>query len=74
MDEMKLRLSTKWMRGLVSKLLTKVIYKKFGVKINLQINELDVSSINGNTNVKAGVEIKLNNEEFMKLMNQLNED
>jgi DNA-binding Lrp family transcriptional regulator len=74
MDEMKLRLSTKWMRGLVSKLLAKVIYKKFGVKINLQINELDVSSINGNTNVKAGVEIKLNNEEFMKLMNQLNED
>lgn len=74
MDEMKLRLSTKWMRSLVSKLLVKVIYKKFGVKINLQINELDLSSINGNTTVKAGVEIKLNNEEFMKLMNQIDEE
>ena len=32
-DEMKVNLSTKFMRNIVSKLIAKAIYKKFGYKV-----------------------------------------
>ena len=47
MDEMKIKLSTNFMRGLVSKLISKTIYKKLGYKIDIQLNDLDISTNNG---------------------------
>ena len=74
MDEMKLKLSTKFMRGIVSKLISKIIYKNFGYKVNIQLNELDVSVIDGETKMYANVEIKMDSSEFTKLIKQLNSD
>lgn len=74
MDEMKVKLSTKFMRGLVAKLISKIIYKKFGCKVNIQLDDLDISIIDGETSVKANVEVKLNSSEFMKLMKSIDED
>lgn len=74
MDEMKLKLSTKFMRGIVSKLISKIIYKKFGYKVNIQLNELDVSVIDGETKMYSNVEIKMDSSEFTKLIKHLNSD
>lgn len=74
MDEMRIKLSTKFMKGLVSKLLAKMIYKKTGYKVDIQINDLDASAYNGDTTVKLNVEAKLKNEEFNKLMKSINLD
>lgn len=41
MDEMKIKLSTKFMRGIIAKALTKVIFNKFGVRPEITINGLD---------------------------------
>lgn len=41
MDEMKIKVSTKIMKNLVSKILTKIIFKKFGIKPRLSINILE---------------------------------
>ena len=71
MDEMKLRLSTKFMRNLVSKLITKAIYKKFGYKVDIQLNDLDISVIDGETSINTNVEVKLNSGEFMKIMKNI---
>lgn len=68
MDEMKLKLSTKFMRGIVSKILSRMIYKKIGYKVNIQINELDINMIDGDTAVHANVELKCNSDEFKKIM------
>ncbi len=43
MDEMKVKLSTKFMRGIVSKLIARSIKKKYGCKVDIQLNELDIS-------------------------------
>ena len=43
MDEMKLKLSTKFMRGIVSKLIARSIYKKYGYRVNVQLNDLDIN-------------------------------
>ena len=68
MDEMKLKLSTKFMRSIVAKLLAKMIYKKTGYKVDIQLNELDVSVIDGETYISTSIEAKLNSNEFMKIM------
>lgn len=71
MDEMKMKLSTKFMRGIVSKLIAKVIYKKTGYKVDIQLNDLDVSIIDGDAKLVANVEAKMSNEEFMKIMKSI---
>ena len=74
MDVLKLRLSTRFMRNLVSKLIAKAVYKKYGCKINIQLNELDIRVIDGETQIKTNLEVKLNNEEFMKIMNSIDDE
>ncbi len=68
MDEMKLKLSTKFMRNIVAKLIARAIYKKTGYRVNIQLNELDVSVIDGETHISTNVEAKLSSNEFMKIM------
>lgn len=74
MDEMKVKLSTKFMRGLVSKLIARHIRKKYGYKVDIQLNDLDISMIDGETQINTNVEIKLNSNEFMKVMRKLEEE
>nr|DAJ42786.1 MAG TPA: hypothetical protein [Caudoviricetes sp.] len=74
MDEMKVKLSTKFMRGIVSKLIARSIKKKYGCKIDIQLNELDISMIDGETNISTNVDIKLDSEEFKKIMKQISSE
>lgn len=74
MDEMKLKLTTKFMRGIVSKLIAKAIYKKTGCKVNIQLNDLDISIVDGETSISTNVEVKLNSNEFMTIMKTIGED
>ena len=73
-DELRVKLSTKFMRNIVAKLLAKSIQKKFGCKVKIQLNELDIKVINGDTNIKTNVEIKLDSQEFMKIMESIGMD
>lgn len=68
MDEMKIKLSTKFMRGIVSKLISMSINKKFGCKVDIQLNDLDIEFIDGETKVSTNVEVKMSNKEFMKIV------
>ena len=71
MDEMRLKLSTKFMRSIVSKLIGRAIYKKFGYKVNVQINNLDVNIIDGDASIMTNVEVKMSSDEFHKLMDEI---
>ena len=74
MDVMKLKLSTKFMRNIVAKLVTKFIQKKLGYKVNINLHELDVQVIDGETKILTSVEVNLSNDEFKKIMTNLAED
>lgn len=74
MDEMKVKLSTKFMRNIVAKLIAKAIQKKYGYKINIQLNDLDISVIDGETSINTNVEVKLDSKEFMKIMKNIGMD
>ena len=72
MDEMKLRLSTKFMRGMVSKLISKAVYKKLGYKVDIQLNDINVEFIDGETSIHTDVDLRLDKEEFTKLIKSTN--
>ena len=74
MDEMKLKLSSRFMRKVVSKMIARAIRKKHGYDVDIQLHELDVSVIDGETNIKTNVEIKLNSDTFMKIMKSIDMD
>ena len=74
MDEMRIKLRTKFMRNIVSKLIAKFIYKKTGYKIDIQLDDLDVFAINGDTTIKLNMEAKIKSEEFNKFIDSLDAD
>lgn len=74
MDELKMRLTTKFMRNLVSKLIARTIYKKYGYKIDIQLNDLDISIVDGETELNTNVSVKLDSKEFMKIIKSIGLD
>lgn len=74
MDEMKVKLSTKFMRNIVSKIIARFIYKKYGYKVKIQLNDLDISVIDGDTKINTNVEVQINSQEFMKIVKSVGLD
>lgn len=68
MDELKLKLSTKLMRGIVAELIEKAIFKKLGYHIDIQLHEIDLSNSDGAINLHVNVDAKVDNDEFMSII------
>ena len=71
MDELKLKLSTRFMRGIVAKLVSKAISKKMGYDIDILINEIEAKMEDGNVNFHADVDVKVSEDEFKKIMKSI---
>lgn len=71
MDEMKLNLSTKFMRGFVANLISKLILKKVGYDIGIQLNEIKVETEDGKVKLHANVDAEITNEEFIKIIKSI---
>ena len=74
MDSMKLSLTTKFMRGLLAKLLSRHIKKKYGYKIDINFSEIELDMVDGQTHAHVNVDLELSSDEFKKLMNTINKD
>lgn len=74
MDEMRLKLSTKFMRGAAAKLIAMSIRNKYGYKVNIQINDLDIHVIDGDTSVSVNAEARLSSDEFKKIIKNIGLD
>lgn len=74
MDEMRIKLSTNFMKGIVAKLISRAIYKKYGYKVSVQLKDLDIWSIDGDTTLKLNVEARLKSDEFNKLMKSIDDE
>ena len=73
-DEMKLKLSTKFIKNFVTKMMTKTIYKKYGYKIDIQLNELEVEIVNGTARLHTNVDISTDNNELINIIKSIGED
>lgn len=68
MDELKLSLSTKFMKNIITKIIAKAIFKKTGYKIDITLNKIEAETIDGKICLHADVEAEMNNEDFVKLI------
>ena len=68
MDELKISLSTKFMRGIVTKIISKAILKKTGYNIDIQLNEIKLETIDGKVCLHADVDAKIDNEDFINII------
>ena len=69
MDELKI--TSKFMRTMISKLIKMALYKKFGCKIDIQINELNAVSIDGKTHVHLDIDADLEKDELIKILKNI---
>jgi len=74
MDEMKLKLSTRFMRGVLAKLVSRKIKKQYGYKIDIYFSEIDLDMQDGQTHLHLNVDLDLSSDEFKKLMKAIDED
>lgn len=68
MDELKMSLSTKFMKGIVTKIISKAILKKTGYNINIQLNEIKLETVDGKVCLHADVDAEINNEDFINII------
>ena len=71
MDEMKLNLSTKLMRGMLAKLLSKMIKAKYGYKVNIHFSEIELDMLDGQTHLHVNADLDLSSDEFKKIMKSI---
>ena len=71
MDELKLNLSSKFMRGIVTKLIAKAIYKKTGYKIDVELNSINVEVVGGKAHIHADVDAEIDNNELKKIVSAI---
>jgi hypothetical protein len=63
-DELKIK--SGFMRGVVSKLVEKAIHKKFGYKVDIQINDIDVVVTDGKAHIHLNADGEIDSNEFKK--------
>ena len=74
MDEMKLNLGSKFMRRVVSKLISKYLSKSLGYKVRIDLNRLNVNFDDGDTIIKTDLELRMDKHEFKKLISKVDVD
>ena len=66
MDEMKIK--SFWMRGVISNEIRKLLKKKFGCDIDIHLNDLEVSVIDGNLQAHLDTYLEIEKQELTKLL------
>jgi hypothetical protein len=69
MDEMKI--GSKFTTNIISKLIAMVIRKKFGYEVELKLNEVNATVIDGKTHVHLDVDAELDKEELIKILKSI---
>lgn len=63
-----LKVKTKFMRSMLSKVIEKLIRKKTGYKVKIQLNEVDVNVTDNNAHICLNVEGDMSIDELKKFM------
>lgn len=66
-----MKIGSKFTTSIISKLVNMVIRKKFGYDVNLKLNEVNATVIDGKTHVHLDVDAELDKEELTKILNSI---
>ena len=62
MNELRLHLSKGFMKNIITNILTKAIYKKFGYNIDIQLKDLVVENYDGKVHIHVNADADLDYE------------
>lgn len=68
MDELKLILNTKFMRGMVTKIITKAIFKKTGYQVDIGLNEISVEVVDGKAHLHVNADVVVNTSDLLDIV------
>lgn len=74
MDEMKLKLSSQLLRNIGARVIRKMIKKKLGYDLEVNLNDLMVSYKDGKARLILDVEADIEHGEFVKIIDQIDLD
>lgn len=74
MDVLLLKLSTKFMKGILAKIVSKKIYKKLGYKVDIQFNGIQVDTIDNKIKIHIDVDGTMGRTEFERLMEKISDE
>ncbi|MBS6180514.1 MAG: hypothetical protein KH921_06975 [Erysipelotrichaceae bacterium] len=69
MDEMKI--TSKFTTNMISKLIKIVLSKKFGYDVNIQLNAINATIVDGKTHVHLDVDAELDKDELTKILKNI---
>lgn len=67
MDEMKIKLSTKMMRSILGRIISKAIYKNMGIKPDIDIKEIGLEMKNGKIYFHINVDGNIDDSAILKV-------
>lgn len=67
MDEMKIKLKSTFMRGIVKKLITNSMKKKFGIKPDIELNGLEIERVDNKIHIHINADVELTDMDLMRL-------
>ena len=71
LDVLKLKITTKFMRGFVAKIVSKKIYEKFGCKVDIQFRDISVDTVDGNVLIHVDADGKINKTECERFLESI---
>ena len=72
MDMLKLKVSTKFMKGFVAKTVSKKLYEKLGCKVDINFEDISVDTVNGDVLIHVNADAKINRTEFERFLEKMN--
>lgn len=69
MDEMKI--TSKFTTNMISKLIKMVLSKKLGYNVDIQLNAINATIIDGKTHVHLDVDAELDKDELTKILKNI---
>ena len=67
MDEMKIKLSSGLMKGIVSKLITKAIFKKFCIKPDIELNDISLEKVGSKIHIHINADATIDESDLLKI-------
>ena len=74
MDVLKLKLSTKFMKGMIANLISKTLFKKLGYNVDILLNEIEVKNENGKISLHIDADAEVGNDDFVKILKSIGAD
>ena len=71
LDVLKLKISTKFMKGFVAKMLSKKMYEKSGCKVDIRFRDIEVDTIGDDIIMHIDGDVKLTKTEFERFLKSI---